>query len=147
MEQSWVDTASRIGGSGSLKISVEDKRLHVQLLLHGQNDRKAGIASPKPGANLSGPVLGWIDTDFCNIHFDVFFHICKIVIPLYPTILKISAKVRPFCAQISAEDRYFSTMFIEFCTDSDESSRNFAEDSRKVLTLEIPANFYNFCNF
>lgn len=90
MEQSWVDTASRIGGSGSLKISVEDKRLHVQLLLHGQNDRKAGIASPKPGANLSGPVLGWIDTDFCNIHFDVFFHICKICTRLHRCKLKLN---------------------------------------------------------
>jgi hypothetical protein len=104
VEQSCVDTASRNGGSGSLKISVEDKRLHVQLLLHGQNDRKAGIASPKPGANLSGPVLGWIGTDFCNVHFAVSFNICNICTRLHRCKLKLNyfANFRTLFRKMSA---------------------------------------------
>ena len=73
-----------------------------------------------------------------NTHFLAFFAIYKICTPSHRSKLKIFAKIRQtffrIFARISAriiKNPYFSTIFIEFCTDFDDFFRNFAEHSRK----------------
>ena len=71
-----------------------------------------------------------------NTHFEVFFKIYKICNPLHRSDLKISTKLRQtssYFAQFSNKNRYFSTLFINFCSDFDEIFSEFRRIFQKMM--------------
>ena len=87
-------------------------------------------------SNFRGLVLFCIEADVCSqiLIFLAFCEIYKICTPSHRSKLKIFAKNRQTVFAFLykfLQKSFFSTIFIEFCTDFDDFFRNFAEHSRK----------------
>ena len=79
-----------------------------------------------------------------NTHFAAFSEIYKIITLLHRAKPKIAAKNRQTFSQIFkhfAKFHYFSTIFVEFCTDFDEIFSEFRKISSTILRIAQVSEF------